>query len=233
MIGGIIAAGEGRRLRAAGVTVPKPMVPVGGVPLVESVIGNFVAAGIRALVIILNEAEGDCAAWLSERFADLDLRVIVKTTQSSLESFAEITAAGAPGPMLVSTVDAWCRPEDFAAFATAAARHPAEATVLAVTTLVADEKPLWVTLGDGGRVRHIGGDGGDAVTAGLYRVSPRARTLAATPGLGRLREYLAWLVAHGEPVFAAFMPDVVDVDRPEDIALAESLLADGRRRDHN
>lgn len=233
MIGGIIAAGEGSRLRAAGVTVPKPMVPVGGVPLVEAVIGNFVAAGIRSIVIILNEDERECAAWLAKRFADLDLRVIVKTTQSSLESFAVITAAAAPGPMLVSTVDAWCRPEDFAAFAQASARRPAEATVLAVTSLVADEKPLWVALGDGGRVRRVGGADGDAVTAGLYRVSPRARALAATPGLGRLREYLAWLVAQGEPVFAEFMPDVVDVDRPEDIALAESMLADARRREHN
>jgi NDP-sugar pyrophosphorylase family protein len=42
--GGIIAAGDGSRLRQAGWTVPKPMVPVAGVPLIESTIRNFVAA---------------------------------------------------------------------------------------------------------------------------------------------------------------------------------------------
>src|SRR5207245_2545304 len=42
--GGIIAAGDGSRLRAAGFAMPKPLVPVAGVPLIEWVIGNFVAA---------------------------------------------------------------------------------------------------------------------------------------------------------------------------------------------
>ena len=46
LLGGIIAAGEGSRLRQAGWIVPKPMVPVAGVPLIESAIRNFVAAGI-------------------------------------------------------------------------------------------------------------------------------------------------------------------------------------------
>ena len=46
LLGGIIAAGEGSRLREAGWAVPKPMVLVAGVPLIESAIRNFVAAGI-------------------------------------------------------------------------------------------------------------------------------------------------------------------------------------------
>jgi len=55
--GGIIAAGEGSRLRQAGWAVPKPMVPVAGVPLIESAIRNFVAAGITRLSIIVNEQD--------------------------------------------------------------------------------------------------------------------------------------------------------------------------------
>ena len=60
----IIAAGEGSRLREAGWAVPKPMVLVAGVPLIESAIRNFVAAGITRLSIIVNEQERDCAAWV-------------------------------------------------------------------------------------------------------------------------------------------------------------------------
>ena len=42
--GGIIAAGDGSRLRAGGYAMPKALVPVGGVPLIEATIANFAAA---------------------------------------------------------------------------------------------------------------------------------------------------------------------------------------------
>jgi NDP-sugar pyrophosphorylase family protein len=101
--GGIIAAGEGSRLRQAGWAVPKPMVPVAGVPRIASAIRNFVAAGITRLSIIVNEQERDCAAWVRGRFPELDLRLTVKTTASSLESFRE-SRAKPGGAALVSTV---------------------------------------------------------------------------------------------------------------------------------
>jgi len=78
--------------------------------------------------------------------AELDLRLTVKTTASSLESFLEVTGAPGGERMLVSTVDAWCRPADFTRFVAAAMDRPPRATVLAVTPFVADEKPLWVDL---------------------------------------------------------------------------------------
>ncbi len=118
-----------------------------GVPLIASVIGNFVAAGITSIRIIVNESERDCVDWVRARFPALDAEFIVKTTASSLESFREVAGARDGGRMLVSTVDAWCREADFVRFVEAARRRPIEATVLAVTPLVADEKPLWVSVG--------------------------------------------------------------------------------------
>jgi NDP-sugar pyrophosphorylase family protein len=225
--GGIIAAGEGRRLRRDGFTAPKPLVEVAGVPLIGAVLRNFEAAGVTSITIIVNEDERACVEWVRAHRASLDVEFIVKTTASSLESFREVTGRGPAGPMLVSTVDAWCAPEDFARFAAAAARRPDAATVLAVTPLVADEKPLWVTLGPAGRVQAIGDPGGGLVTAGVYRVSERARRIESVPALGRLREYLGWLRASGEPMFGEIIETVVDVDRREDVASAEALA--GRR----
>ena len=228
LTGGIIAAGEGSRLRRAGFAMPKPMVQIAGVPLIESVIRNFRAARIASLAIIMNEQERACVDWVRARFPDLDVEFIVKTTRSSLESFGEVIARYPGGRMLVSTVDAWCVETDFVHFVEAAARRPAEATVLAVTPLVADENPLRVSMTADGRVTDVGGDAGDLVTAGMYLVPERVRSLRAPAGLGRLREFLAWLARSGAPVYGEVIERVVDVDRAEDVALAETLALAGR-----
>lgn len=228
LTGGIIAAGEGSRLRRAGFTVPKPLVPVAGVPLIEAVIRNFRAARITSLTIIVSEEARDCVDWVRSRFPEMDVEFIVKTTASSLESFLEVVVRGGAGRMLVSTVDAWCREADFARFAETAVRRPFDATVLAVTPLCADEKPVWVRLDAAGRVSALGGDTGDLVTAGMYLVPERVRRMKAPSGPGRLREFLAWLWTSGEPLYGEVIQTVVDVDRADDVARAEALALTAR-----
>jgi NDP-sugar pyrophosphorylase family protein len=223
VIGGIIAAGEGRRLREAGFTVPKPLVPVAGIPLIDGVVANFRAAGISALTVIVNEEERDVVQALATRFPEVDFRFIVRTTASSLESFRRVLAAAPAGPILVSTVDAWCSPSDFVGFVRAARQRPPDAMVLAVTPLVEDESPLWATLGPDGRIHGLGEPRGNVVTAGIYLVPERVRALEPPAGLGRLRELLAWLVRGGEMVYGETIERVVDVDRLADVALAESM----------
>ena len=220
--GGLIAAGEGSRLASLG--RPKPLVEVGGVPLLARVLANFEAAGIDRVAIIFNENGEDCAAFARARFPSLVRTVVLRTTPHSLESFRTILAVSPPGRLLVATVDTVCAPEEFAAFVRAAESAPEEETLLAVTPLVADEKPLWVETGADGRIRRVGGSSGSAVTAGIYAVSARARAKTPPASLARLREYLAWLCDAGEPMRAVSIGEAVDVDRPEDVRLAESLL---------
>jgi NDP-sugar pyrophosphorylase family protein len=229
--GGIIAAGDGSRLRRDGFAAPKPLVRVGGTALIERVIENFEAAGIDRLVVIVNERERACARFVRERFGRLSVECIVKTTRSSLESFLEVTAAAGAGRMLVSTVDAWCPPADFARFVEAAVRRPSDDAVLGVTPLVADENPLWVDLDRDGRVTALGGQRGAFVTAGLYLVPERVRRLAPPRDLGRLREFLAWLHREGHTLWGEALPAVVDVDRAEDVRLALALERERPSRD--
>jgi NDP-sugar pyrophosphorylase family protein len=226
--GGIIAAGEGSRLRQGGFAMPKPMVPIAGVPLIESTIRNLCAAGAEPLAIIVNEQERACVDWVRARFPGLAVEFIVKTTASSLESFGEVVRRHPGGRMLVSTVDAWCAEADFVRFVETAARRPADATVLAVTPLVADEKPLRVVVAADGRIEAIGGEAGDLVTAGVYLVPEAVRTLALPAGLGRLRDFLQWLSHSGAPLYGEIIEQVVDVDRADDVALAETLALAGR-----
>ena len=229
LCGGIIAAGEGSRLRADGFRMPKPLVPVAGVPLIERALGNLFSVGVTAPVVIVNEDGRACVDWVRERFRGHDIEFIVKTTPSSLESFREVSQRLPAARSVISTVDAWCPANEFRRFVTAALRRPPEVSVLAVTPLVADEKPLWVDAGEDGRLRSLGGASGSAVSAGVYMLSARARAVAPPP-LGRLRDFLAWLHDQGEPMYAESIEAVVDVDRASDVALAEALQAGNNDR---
>ncbi len=231
LTGGIIAAGEGSRLKRDGLRMPKPMVPVAGVPLTERVVGNFIKAGITQLRIIFNEDNRECAAYIRERFPDLDIHCVVKTTRSSYESFWEIGRRSGPGLILMSTVDWICPEPAFRRFVDQARRCRQASVVLAVTPFVADEKPLWVTLDPSGRVTAIGGASGNVVTAGLYLISGSVFAKAPHPDtLGRLRDFLTWLVASGEPVYGVVIDQVIDVDRAEDLQLAETLLREQEKK---
>jgi NDP-sugar pyrophosphorylase family protein len=226
--GGIIAAGDGTRLKQGGFSMPKPLVPVAGVPLIERVIRNFLAVGITSPVIIVNDASRSCVDWVRSRFPELSIEFIVKTTRSSLESFFEVSRRLGPGRTVISTVDAWCRQTDFVRFVHASLTHPPEVSVLAATPFVDDERPLRLNIDGSGRVQDLGGASGALVTAGMYMLSEEARHASAPP-LGRLREFLAWLCAEGYPLYAETIETVVDVDRASDVALAETFLRSGRQ----
>lgn len=222
--GGIIAAGEGRRLRDGGWLGSKAMASVAGRPLIAHALDRFRRAGIRRVTVIINESSPDCLDLLKGLDDSIDLDVIVRTTPSSFVSFQTVTDRLAPGPAVITTVDAILPEQDFRAFVEAAPALPGDAVGLGVTTYVDDESPLWVQLErPGGRISHLGGSVGSHVTAGLY-VWPGQRPPQPPRSFDRLRDYLRWLVEEGLPVHGLALPRVFDVDRPRDIAQAETAL---------
>ena len=222
--GGIIAAGEGSRLRADGYRVSKPMVQVGGRPLIDHALDRFRSAGIRHLTIVINEASDDCRQWLKGHARDFDLDMIIRSTPSSYATFRLVADRLADAPAVITTVDTIMPADQFETFVTSASRLPDDAVVLGVTDHVDDENPLWVTLEtSNGRIRHIGGGGGTHVTAGLYWL-PAKRLDAPTKDFARLRDYLGSLVAEGQPVYGIVLPGVFDIDRARDVAAAEGAV---------
>ena len=167
------------------------------------------------------------AGWIRGRFSDSGVRVVAKTTASSFESLRELLREGSGWERaLVSTVDAWCPFQDFLRFIESALAHDPDATVLGVTPFVADEQPLWVTPDAAGQIRDLGGPSGRMVTAGFYLLPARLRRLSPPAwATGRLRDFLGWLVHRGEPVYGVALDTAVDVDDPEDVQLAEALMA--------
>jgi NDP-sugar pyrophosphorylase family protein len=219
--GGIIAAGQGTRLRADGYRVSKPMVPVAGRPLIDLTLDRFRAAGIGRLTIIINDTSDDCRQWLRDHAGDFDLDLIVRTTPSSYASFQIVADRLAGAPAVITTIDAVMPVNDFCSFADASGDFADNAVTLGLTDHVDDENPLWATLGADGRIRQLGGSHGTHVTAGLYGL-PTQRPAEPTTGFARLRDYLGWLVAEHPPVYGIVLSRVFDIDRARDIAAAEA-----------
>jgi len=230
--GGIIAAGLGSRLRADGYCISKPMVPVAGRPLIEHALDRFRAVGIRRLTVIINEESEGCREWLDANGGDLNLDLIVRSTPSSYASFRLVADRLDGARAVITTIDSIMPRADFHAYVMGAAGFPADAVVLGLTDHVDDENPLWATLDvPDRRIRQLGGDGGSHVTAGLYLL-PAQRLPEPSAGFDRLRDYLSWLIAQGQPVFGIVLPRVFDIDRARDIIAAESAVLGDERRNN-
>ena len=221
--GGIIAAGQGQRLRAGGWRGSKAMVLVANLPLIDHALDRFATAGVARVTVLINDDGADCRDHIASRSGLPAIDLVVRTTPSSFASFILVANLLAGKPAVVSTVDAIMAHGSLSSFLDTAACLPTGALFLAVTTHVDDEAPLWVDVDSGGRVVALGRVSGTHVTAGLYAWS---RSLPRITGIkfGRLREYLGWVVESGYPVFAIELPQVLDVDRPEDIAQAELAI---------
>jgi NDP-sugar pyrophosphorylase family protein len=226
--GGIIAAGEGSRLRADGWSMSKPLVTVAGRPLIAHALDRMREGGIERICVIINEESADTRQWLKTHAGDLEL--IVRTTPSSYVSFRLVASRLAGRAAVVTTVDSIMPAESFRRFLAAAAEFPEGSFVLGLTDHVDDEKPLWATLEAGsGRITNLGDSNGGLVTAGIY-VLPAHRPAEPATGFARLRDYLGWLVAQRHPVYGVVLPQVFDIDRGQDIAAAEKAAAGSQAR---
>ncbi|MFZ0709549.1 MAG: NTP transferase domain-containing protein [Terrimicrobiaceae bacterium] len=225
---GILAAGEGSRLKLSGLEVHKPLVPIAGFPLIGHTLRQILNAGIRRAVIIFNEAEQECADWVRTHFPELAFEILVKSTKSSFESFWRVGRALGPGRHLICTVDSICSPADWRKMITSTAGSAHE-ILLGVTSFVHDEKPLWVGTDPGSlRIVEIGGSVGKYATAGFYNVSDAIFDRELKDDISSLRVFLKELLHEGFPTRAIPLADVIDVDTAEDIDLAERFLSEIR-----
>jgi NDP-sugar pyrophosphorylase family protein len=230
----VIAAGQGERLRAAGVTEPKPLVRVCGKPLIDHVLDAVAACGIRSVACLFNEEADAVERHCRDSRGDRELRIVRRTTPSSMESLFTLAPHLAGERFLLLTVDAVFGPGLLPSFLSAASQWSAADVVLAVHRFVDDEKPLRVAAGAGGRVTALGTDApaSPLITAGLYVLEPRvfAEIAAARAArLAALRQFFAHLLSRGYVFAAVEVEKTIDVDRPQDIASAEAFVRGGYR----
>lgn len=223
----IIAAGEGSRLLKSHPGQIKPMILIAAKPLIYWVVVGLRSSGCKDIVVLTNTRGDAVGPYLSAAFPDVNFDFVTADTASSFESFrlVSLRLAKTEEAFVVSTVDALIRPDDVARFMNEC--RAAKATAgLALTSHVDDEKPLWADV-DGARVTALGDDAKrkDAVTCGLYYMTRKAATALPQPDRhSRLRNFWQALVASGETVMGITLSKSLDVDRPEDLAAAESFL---------
>ena len=213
----IIAAGEGSRLTQEGVTMPKPLVEVGGESLIMRLLRIFMAHGATEICVICNDRTPLVEARLKEiqtagislspsaEKTAVPLRFVVKSTPSSMHSFYELADwLDGDEPFVLTTVDTVFRETEFADYLAAFKSCLAAGNdgLMGVTTYVDDEKPLYVETdrrqhitafadavgGTTKRIETVDEGSGTYVSAGIYGLTPKAlQTLRTCVARGESR----------------------------------------------
>lgn len=227
----IISAGEGSRLSQEGVALPKPLVQLNGMAMIDRLVHIFAQNGAELVVIIINNEVAltkEHVAALKET-AEVPLEVIVKTTPSSMHSFYELSRFLKDDKFCLTTVDTIFREDEFAAFIEAF-KASGKDGMMAVTDYIDDEKPLYISTDEKLNITGFH----DAATpdcryisGGIYCLTPKAiDTLekCMEKGMSRMRNFQRQLVADGLQLEAYPFSKILDVDHASDIVKAEAFL---------
>ncbi|MDH8701762.1 NDP-sugar pyrophosphorylase family protein [Dysgonomonadaceae bacterium PH5-43] len=226
----IIAAGEGSRLAQEGVKKPKPLVELNGEPLIDRLINIFCKNNANSISIIVNEEMTEVREHLQSLKLNIPLNLIVKSTPSSMHSFYELSKFLKEDKFCLTTVDTIFKEEEFTPFIEAFERNNDDG-MMAVTSFIDDEKPLYVSLEESDMMINNFLDKPDGiakyVSGGIYCLTPKAiLTLdkCISSGVSRMRNYQRQLITDGLKLKAYSFNKIVDVDHAEDIRKAEKFL---------
>lgn len=235
----IIAAGEGSRLSAEGVTEPKPLVTVGGEHIIDRLMRIFMRNGADEIDVICNDRTNLVSEHLLGIEEDgldgypIPLQMHVKSTPSSMHSFFELSPRLEGHAFVLTTVDTIFREDEFSEYVKAFRQCLSDGYdgLMGVTSYVDDERPLYVATDDGMGITGFLDD--DArhlckyVSGGIYGLAPNAiDTLRAcmSRGESRMRNFQRGLLRDGRRLKAYAFSKVLDIDHKADIAKAEEFL---------
>lgn len=229
----LIAAGQGSRLVSEGVRVPKPLVKVGGMPLLARLFDAFIRNDAESVCIIINEEMQEVREFLHRTSLPIPLEMVVKSTPDSFRSFCELAPylQGAE-KFCLTTVDPICVPAEFDAYIHAFVNDDACDALMAVTDYIDDERPLYVRTDGQLRVTGYANEaypGARYVSGGIYCMNRQVLALlpdAIKAGVCRMRGFQQYLVDAGLRVQAYPFSKIIDIDHAEDIRKAELFITE-------
>jgi NDP-sugar pyrophosphorylase family protein len=227
---GIIAAGEGSRLKQDGVSTLKPLVKVNGIAILERLLLQYHSINVSEAYCIVNEESLAVKEFIEHLKLPISVHFHVRTTPSSMHSLFELGQYLKDDYFLLSTVDSVFNTRELEGFVACAQMRNADG-LLAVTQPTDDDNPLWVELGQSNEIKAFRRPttGGALVTGGLYFFSPRVldyKNEALSRNVSRLRNFLNLLLGNGFLLRGYKFKKMVDLDHAADIKLAEDFLRD-------
>lgn len=241
----IIAAGEGSRLATEGVTQPKPLIPLCGVPMIERLISIFHRCGAEEIIVAVNSTRPETHQYLlefSEANPTFPLSIVVADTPSSMHTFAALAPYLQEAPFCLTTVDTIFQEQAFRAYLHATEQYLLNGYdgCMAITDFVDDESPLYVAATSQFDITGFYDKITEApnstlgesyfISGGIYTLSPKALTTLSrcmAEGQHRLRNFQRGLIADGLKLKAHLFDKILDIDHASDIAKAECFLQEG------
>lgn len=227
----IISAGEGSRLAQEGVQLPKPLVQLNGMAMIDRLIHIFAKNGAEQVVVIINNEVAQTKEHLAllKKVSEVPLEVIVKTTPSSMHSFYELSTYLKDDKFCLTTVDTIFREEEFSRFIEAFKASDKDG-LMAVTDYIDDEKPLYISTDEELNItgfHDVRTPDCRYISGGIYCLTPKSiDTLqrCMENGMSRMRNFQRQLVADGLHLGAYPFSKILDVDHASDIEKAEAFL---------
>lgn len=231
---GIIAAGDGNRIKEEGSMLPKPLVEIEGKPMIGRLIDIMMSCGANSVSVIVNSDMPEVWDYLQELHPEsgCELKMISKKTPSSMHSFYELLNLMKPtGKFVITTVDTIFRRVDFENYVEYFRNAPHDIDgVMGVTSFIDDEKPLYVETEGRHRIvayKDAPFEGVKYVSAGIYGLHPSAFPVlqeCISTGMNRMRNFQRKLVEKGLNLDAYDLGKVLDVDHIADIDKANKFL---------
>lgn len=239
---GIIAAGDGNRIKEEGSILPKPLVDIEGKPMIGRLISLMEDCGANSVSIIVNSDMPDVWKYLQGWVpsSGCELKMISKKTPSSMHSFYELLNVMKPSDkFIITTVDTIFKGEDFKRYAEYFRNAPEDIDgVMGVTSYIDDEKPLYVETGTDNKITaYLDSpvsmsqntiNKTQYISAGIYGLRKSALPVLQScieAGVNRMRNFQRKLVEEGLNLKAFDLGKVLDVDHISDIQKANSFLS--------
>lgn len=147
-----------------------------------------------------------------------------------MHSFYELSRVMQPGRFCLTTVDTIFREDDFRAYIQAMEADDSHDGMMAVTSYIDDEKPLYVETDADLNItafRDAAYEGARFISGGIYALNEKAVKVleeCMEKGVSRMRNFQRALVDAGLRLKAYDLGKILDVDHADDIRKANDFL---------
>ena len=244
---GIIAAGEGNRIKSEGAKVSKPLLKINGVPMIgrlikimeESILSlkqqneTISSDELPSISVIFNREMEDVSNYLQNFVPDVncDLKIVSTVTPSSMHSFSKLLEIMEPSDkFIVTTVDTIFRKDEFFKYVESFIKSSENIDgLMGVTTYKDDEKPLYVVASENMKItafKDVPEKGIKFISAGVYGLNIKSIPILKScldNRIERMRNFQRRLIDEGFNLKAYDMGTVFDIDHLSDLEKANKF----------